>query len=287
MLGAVIGDIAGSIYEGNNHLTTVFPFFQPSCHFTDDSVLTLAIARWLTEDSARTDSYLKQCMHEMGNRYSDAGFSRSFRHNWLYLPIDQAKPYGSFGNGSAMRVSPVGLVADNMEQCLEFAKISAALSHNTPEGIKGAQAIAACVYIARTSDNVFSHQTKRTIRTFVEERIGYDLNFTLDDIRSTYATNPDAVQGEEFQRLRQYLGSCAGTCPYAIRAYLEGQDFEEVIRLSISIGGDSDTIAAMAGGIAGAQFDIPEAISKEAYGFLDDNLRRISDNFEHYLGIVG
>lgn len=141
------------------------------------------------------------------------------------------------------------------------------------------------IEVNRTGRNVFSHQTKRTIRTFVEERMGYDLNFTLDDIRSTYATNPDGVQGEEFQRLRQYLGSCAGTCPYAIRAYLEGQDFEEVIRLSISIGGDSDTIAAMAGGIAGAQFDIPETISKEAYGFLDDNLRRISDNFEHYLEI--
>ena len=267
MLGAIIGDIVGSYYESFNYKGTDFLFLHDYCEFTDDTVMTLAVAKWLREDPGLSPQALVRCMKELGCAHLTAGFGGTF-YFWLQQPLPKMVPYGRWGNGAGMRVSPVGMCASSMEECLDLARISAGVSHDHPEGIKGAQAIASAVYIARTSENVFSVGTKRKVKSFVESRFGYDLGFTLDEIRPRY----------------RFDVSCQGSCPQAIRAYLEGRDFEEVVRLAVSVGGDSDTIACMAGGIAGAQFDIPEVIARHARKYLSEDLRAEMDRFEKWLG---
>ena len=263
MLGAIVGDIIGSPYEFCNVKRTDFKLFTGRTTFTDDTVMTLANALWLTKDPDRTPESLVRCMRELGLKYNYAGYGGSFLY-WLHLPEEKAKPYNSWGNGAGMRVSPVGMVASSLDECLALARISAEVTHNHPEGIKGAQAIATSVFLARTSDNVFATGTKAKIKAYVERTFGYDLDFTLDEIRPTY----------------DFDVSCQGSCPQAIRAYLEARDFEEAIRLAISIGGDSDTIACMTGAIAGAKGDIPEEMAKDCYIILEPLQRRILDDFE-------
>jgi len=263
MLGAIIGDIVGSPYEFHNIKRKDFPLFKVSSHFTDDTMMTLANAKWLTEDITHSPEKLVKLMREIGRSHPYIGYGPTFL-KWLYVPDEFAKPYNSWGNGAGMRVSPVGMYAQSMDECLSLAKISAEVTHNHPEGIKGAQAIAASVFLVRESGDAFSEETKARVKSFVEEHFGYNLDFSIDEIRPVYSFDV----------------SCQGSCPQAFRAYLEGKDFEDAIRLAVSIGGDSDTIACMTGAIAGAKGYFPDEYAKAAYGLLTPVLRDILDKFE-------
>ncbi|GAW66482.1 crystallin [Geoanaerobacter pelophilus] len=251
MLGTLAGDIVGSIYEWNNIKTTEFPLFQEQCRFTDDSVLTVALA-----ESILTGEAYAQVMRRYCRRYPDAGYGRNFL-NWAQS--DDAPAYYSYGNGSAMRISPAGWAFDDLEQVLLKAKEYSAVTHDHPEGVKGAQATAAAVYLARTG------ATKREIAAFVAGRFGYDLSRSCDEIRPGYSFDV----------------SCQGTVPQALTAFLESTDFESAIRLAISLGGDSDTLAAITGGVAQAYYGgVPAAIARETLRFLDEPLRKVTLEFE-------
>lgn len=254
MLGALAGDIIGSVYEFANTKSTDFELFTPQSRFTDDSVMTLAVAKWLTEDKTHSLQYLINCMQELGHLHPDAGYGGRFLR-WLYE--DDPQPYNSWGNGAGMRVSPVGLYAKTLDEALALAAITASVSHNHSEGVKGAQAIAASVFLAKEG------KSKAEIKAYVEEAFGYDLNRTIEEIRPDY----------------YFDVSCQGSAPEAIIAFLEGNSFEEVIRLAISLGGDSDTIGAMAGAIAASMYPIPEEIAKRCDDILTKDLREIKDKF--------
>ena len=245
MLGAIIGDIVGSIYEWHNIKTKTFPFFNERCHFTDDTVMTIAVAEALTNGRA-SDDFI-DAMKKYGKLYPRCGYGRHF-HRWVKL--DNREPYNSWGNGSAMRVAPCAWYAKSLADAEDLAERSAAVTHNHPEGIKGAQATAAAIYLARTGTD------KAGIKAYVENKYGYDLTRTLDEIRPTY----------------QFDVSCQGTVPPAIIAFLESNGFEDAIRNAISLGGDSDTLAAITGSIAEAAYGIPEPLLAEALRFLDDRL---------------
>ncbi len=254
MLGALAGDIIGSVYEFRNTKSTDFDLFTKYTTFTDDSVMTLAVARWLMEDEAHTPQELVRCMQEIGNRYPDAGYGGSFT---LWLAAEEPKPYDSWGNGAGMRVSPVGLYAKTIDEALALAVITASVSHNHPEGIKGAQAIAASVFLCKEG------RSKEEIKTYVERMFGYNLNRKIAEIRPDY----------------YFDVSCQGSVPEAIIAFLEGNSFEEVIRLAISLGGDSDTIGCMAGAIAACMYPIPDEIVEKCDTILPIDLKEIKDQF--------
>ena len=231
LLGAIIGDIVGSTREWHNIKTEDFELVPAGSRFTDDTVMTLAVAEWLMADPGHKEDTLVACMQHLGRKYFNAGYGGMFRR-WLMSGNPQ--PYNSFGNGSAMRVSPVGLYANSLEEALELARITASVTHNHPEGIKGAQAIAGCVFLKKTE-----WADKAKIRRFVKEEIGYDLDFNLEDIRDGYGFDV----------------TCQGSVPIAIKAYLERSVYppENALRLAISMGGDSDTIGDMTAAIAGAE----------------------------------
>ena len=254
MLGAVVGDIVGSVYERCSTKQVDFELFPQGSRFTDDTVMTLAVAQWLMEDEARTPHGLVSCMQELGHRYPRVGYGGRF-HNWLWQDFPQ--PYGSWGNGSAMRVSPVGLYAKTLDEALALAALTAMVSHNHPEGVKGAQAIAACVFLCRHGSG------KEEIRQYVERIFGYDLHRSLADIRPTY----------------DFDVSCQGSVPEAIIAFMEGETFEEVVRLAVSLGGDSDTMACMAGAIAACCYPIPEEMAERCSQLLTDDLRETMERF--------
>lgn len=255
MLGAIVGDIVGSVYEFQNTKTTDFELFlNGKSRFTDDTVMTLAVAKWLLTDKEHSPSGLVESMQELGRKYPDAGYGGSFMH-WIWS--DTPRPYGSWGNGAGMRVSPVGLYAATLDETLRLAKVSAEVTHDHPEGIKGAQAIAACMFLCRIGTS------KKDIRKYVETTFGYDLSRTLDEIRPGYAFDV----------------SCQGSVPQAITAFLEGGTFVDVVRLAVSIGGDSDTIACMAGAIASCLYPIPTDVAAVSDDLLTDELRSLKDNF--------
>lgn len=254
MLGALVGDIIGSIYEFQNVKSMDFDLFTPWSTYTDDSVMTLAVAKWLIEDKEHTKHHLISCMQELGRRYPKAGYGGNFE--W-WLRQDDPQPYKSWGNGAGMRVSPVGLYANSLEEALYLAEVTASVSHNHPEGIKGAKAIAASVFLCKTG------KSKEEIKNYVQLSFGYNLKRTISEIRPNY----------------YFDVSCQGSVPEAIIAFLEGNSFEEVIRLAISIGGDSDTIGCMAGAIAACIYPIPEEITEECNSILTDDLRAIKDAF--------
>ena len=254
MLGALVGDIIGSVYEFYNTKSTDFDLFCGASKFTDDSVMTLAIAKWLVEDEAHTIHYLIYCMQELGNCHPYAGYGGRFC-GWL--EEDNPQPYNSWGNGAGMRVSPVGLYAKTLDEALALAAVSASVSHNHPEGVKGAQAIATSVFLCKQG------KTKQEIKDYVEKTFDYNLHRTIADIRPRYGFDV----------------SCQGSVPEAIIAFLEGNSFEEVIRLAISLGGDSDTIGAMAGAIAACMYPIPDDIAKRCDSILTEDLREIKDRF--------
>ncbi len=231
MLGAIAGDIIGSVYEARPIKTTDFPLFVESCRFTDDTVLTAATAHAILNDTDYAQSY-----KTFGRNYPNAGYGGNFT-GWLFAK--GAGPYNSWGNGSAMRVSPVGFAFESVDEVLAQAKRSAEVTHNHPEGIKGAQATALGVFLARTE------KSKERIKEEIQMRFGYNLDRSLDEIRPGY----------------QFDVSCQGTVPEAIIAFLESHDFEDAIRKAISLGGDSDTLACITGGIAQAYYkSIPAEI---------------------------
>lgn len=255
LLGAIAGDVIGSYYEFLPTHTVDFKLFNgSSSYFTDDTVMTVANADWLL-----TGDNLLGIMQDYGNRYINAGYGSMF---FEWLREDDPKPYNSFGNGSAMRVSPVGWVFDTLEETLEAAKQSAEVTHNHPEGIKGAQAVAASIYMARTGC------TKQEIKDYVETKFGYDLDRTCNEIRKTYGFDE----------------TCQGSVPESIIAFLESTDYENAIRLTISLNGDADTMGAITGGIAEAFYkEIPANIKEEVTKRLPDEfimvMRQFYDKF--------
>ncbi|MEP7342363.1 MAG: ADP-ribosylglycohydrolase family protein [Acidobacteriota bacterium] len=250
MIGAIVGDIIGSVYEWDNIKTKQFELFSPDCFFTDDSVLTVALA----EAILNQQDYVP-VMKSYYWRYPDAGYGGMF-HRWAQSQDSQ--PYNSWGNGAAMRISPVGFAFDSLEEVLAKARLYTEVTHNHPEGIKGAQTVAAAIFLARTG------RTKAEIKEYVTVTFGYDLSKTLDEIRPIY----------------QFNESCQQTVPEAVTAFLESSDFEDAIRNAISLGGDSDTLACITGSIAEAFYGgVPDWITGRAMDLLDDDLRRITSVF--------
>lgn len=262
MMGAIIGDIVGSVYEWHNIKTKEFSLFRDDCFFTDDTVMTIAVAEALMNGGERDDFI--DAMKKYGRMYPDAGYGGRFGA-WLFS--DSREPYGSWGNGSAMRVSPVGFWTmagwDLTYAACEinaYATRSAEVTHDHPEGIKGACAVADAIMLMRyRSKDGQTAEGKRQLREMMETKYGYDLSRTLDDIRPTY----------------QFNESCQETVPQAITAFLESTDFEDAIRNAISLGGDSDTLAAITGGIAEAAYGIPKWICDKAWEYLDEPLRDV------------
>ena len=253
MLGAIAGDIIGSVYECNNNKSKEFELFHPAAAFTDDTVLTVALA-----ESILTGRDYLDLMLEYFRRYPNAGYGARFRQWAEHGPHT---PYNSWGNGAAMRVSPVGFAYDRLETVLAKAAESAAITHNHPEGIKGAQATAAAVFLARSGNS------KSAIKRYIERRFGYDLSTPLERIRPSYG----------------FEASCQGTVPQAIRAFLEAVDWEDAIRNAISLGGDSDTLACITGGVAEAAFGLPESVAQRARGYLDDKLGEVQQRFAAFV----
>ena len=253
LCGAIAGDIIGSKYEFFPHKDTYFPLFSNEySDYTDDTVMTIANADWLI-----TGESLLIIMKDYGKRYPTAGYGGMFK-NWLRE--DDPKPYNSFGNGSAMRVSPVGWAFDTLEKTLEAAKQSAEVTHNHPEGIKGAQATAACIFMARTG------KSKQEIKEYIEKKFSYNLNRTCDEIRPTY----------------KFDETCQGTVPESIIAFLESTDFENAVRLAVSLGGDADTMGAITGGIAEAFYGgVPNHIRKEVLKRLPNKFIDVMQKFYH------
>ncbi|MBR1658372.1 MAG: ADP-ribosylglycohydrolase family protein [Synergistaceae bacterium] len=261
MLGAIVGDIVGSPYEFDQRRDIAhsmkFPLIlEGVSQFTDDTVLTLAVADALTAaipkkgmkaDEDKFREAVKKSMREFARRYPYAGYGARFSY-WLLR--DKPQPYGSFGNGSAMRVSPLAWAFDDLGSVERFAEISAEVSHNHPEGIKGAQATASAIFMARTGNS------KSEIKEYITERYGYDLTRTLDEIRPYY----------------RHVETCQETVPEAITAFLEGRDFENVARLAVSLGGDSDTLTAISCSIAEGMYGVPEKINDMILPLLDDFL---------------
>ena len=255
MIGAIAGDIIGSAFEWRNVKTTDFELFSGDSTFTDDTVLTVAVADCIL----RGKGYARG-LKDYGRKFPDAGYGGMF---WNWLRTDSLEPYNSFGNGSAMRVSPVGFAFRTLEEVLEEAKRSAEVTHNHPEGIKGAQAVASAIFLAKEG------ATKEKVRRYIEDTFDYDLSRTLDEIRPVY----------------KFDETCQGSVPEAIIAFLESDSYEDAIRKAISIGGDSDTIACVTGGIAEAYFKhIPDHILRKVRELLDPELLRIVDLFTDKYG---
>jgi len=258
MIGAIFGDIVGSVYEFRNTKTKNFEFFSKGCHFTDDSAMTLAVAEALTQYDRTQEirifrDILITTMHKYGREYPYVGYGAKF---FWWLLKEKREPYQSYGNGSAMRVSPVAWYAESLEEALLLAKASAEVTHDHPDGVNGAAVTAGAVYLARTGSS------KEEIQRFVEEY--YPLNFTLDEIRPTYTFDV----------------SCKGSVPQAMQAFLEADSFEDTVRNAVSIGGDSDTIAAIAGSVAEAFYGMTEEQKEKALSYLPEPLKQTALAFE-------
>jgi len=281
MLGAIIGDIAGSVYEWNNIKTKQFPFFRDDCRFTDDTVMTCAVAEAVMKGGEKDDFI--DAMKKYGRMYPNAGYGGRFRQ---WLVSDSREPINSFGNGSAMRVSPCAWIMD-CGFCARtgmwpttargIARLSAEVTHNHPEGIKGAMAVTDAIFMSRYYFGGYCgdyeepidkdpQECKKRIKDHIEQTYGYDLSRTLDEIRPTY----------------QFNATCQGSVPEAIIAFLESTDFEDAVRNAISLGGDSDTIAAIAGSIAEAAYGIPETIKTKALSYLDEPLKEVVRQWQTY-----
>lgn len=267
MYGAILGDMIGSPYEFDmGDKTKDFPLFIGETGFTDDSVMTIAVAdallkakdEGLLEDidanEEKIKEYLVKSMKTWGRKYPYAGYGGRFI-GWLFG--DDEEPYGSYGNGSAMRVSPAGWLMDTAEDTMKLAKLTAEVTHNHPEGIKGAQATAAAMFMARKG---FS---KDSIKAMIVQIFGYDLTRTCDEIRPGY----------------HHVESCQETVPEAITAFLEGEDFEDVIRTAVSLGGDCDTLTCIAGGMAEAFYGVPEELITECKKRLPKDMLEVAERF--------
>ena len=259
MYGAILGDIIGSPYEFDmGDKTKDFPLFSRYSTYTDDTVLTLAVADAFMKQGADIRADLISSMRDYCGRYPYADYGARFS-DWLMS--DDPQPYGSYGNGSAMRVSSVAWLFDDLDAVLKAARISAEVTHNHPEGIKGAQATAAAIFLARTG------ATKAAIKAYIEDTFHYDLSRTCDEIRPSY----------------HHVENCQETVPEAITAFLEGESFEDVIRTAVSLGGDCDTLTAIAGSIAEGFYGVPEELKIECRARLMDDLLAVLDRFDGYL----
>jgi len=255
MIGAIAGDIIGSAYEWHYTKSLDFELFTPQSTPTDDTVLTVAVADCILHGKEYVVTF-----KEYGRRYPHAGYGAMFLK---WLSSNSLSPYNSFGNGSAMRVSPVGFASSNLDEVLQEAEKSAAVTHNHPEGIKGAQAIAASIFLARAGES------KEQIRIYIEDTFGYDLHQAIDEIRSWY----------------RFDETCQGSVPQAIIAFLESDGYEDAVRKAISLGGDSDTQACMTGGIAHAYYKyIPDYIVGKVRELLDEDLLAVIDEFNMKYG---
>ena len=259
MYGAILGDIIGSPYEfDRGKKTKNFPLFSRKSEFTDDSVMTVAVAEALAtsmdehaiHDETSVKRRLVASMKAWGAKYPYAGYGGRFFH-WLFS--SDTKPYGSYGNGSAMRVAAAGWMMDSLEETRELAAWTAEVTHNHPEGIKGAEATAAAIYLARTGS------TKAEIKDYVVREFGYDLSRTCDEIRPGY----------------YHVESCQETVPEAITAFMEGEDFEDVIRTAVSLGGDCDTLTCIAGSIAEAFYGVPEELKAECLNRIPEDMAAV------------
>lgn len=261
MYGAILGDIIGSPYEfDRGGKTKDFPLFHKDCNYTDDSIMTLAVAEALMEVPAdASDEEVRQKLVERmryhGKRYPYAGWGARFGY-WLVSP--DPKPYGSCGNGSAMRVSAVGWLYEDLDTVLRIAALTSDVTHDHPEGIKGAQAVAAAIFLARIGS------TKEQIKAYIQENFHYDLSRTCDQIRPGY----------------RHVETCQETVPEAITAFLEGGGFEDVIRTAVSLGGDCDTLTCIAGSMAEAFYGVPEALKRKCREYLTPDLLPILERFE-------
>ena len=261
MYGAILGDIVGSPYEFdcNNYKAKDFPLFSRHSDFTDDTVMTLAVAKALLSSRGQDDAAIKAAlvreMQQLGRAYPDRGYGTHFG-GWLYE--DAPQPYQSYGNGSAMRVSSAAWLAKDMAETLRLARLTAEVTHDHPEGIKGAQAVAAVIFLARTG------HSRAEIKAHVERKFGYDLSRTCDEIRPTY----------------HHVESCRETVPQAITAFLESTDFEDALRTAVSLGGDSDTLAAITGSIAEAFYGVPKELRQECRKRLTPELAEILIEWE-------
>ena len=264
MYGAILGDIIGEPYEfDRGNKTKAFPLFSSKPAFTDDSVMTVAVAEALMNSRKKSPGEICRAvvdsMREWGAAYPNAGYGGMFR--W-WLRADHPEPYGSFGNGSAMRVSAAGWLFDTLEETREKARLTAEVTHNHPEGIKGAESVAAVIWLARNGS------TKEDIRQYVTRKFGYDLSRTCDEIRPSY----------------RHVESCQKTVPEAVTAFLEGQDFEDVIRTAVSLGGDCDTLACIAGSMAEAFYGVPAALRQVCEELLPEDMRSVLVCFNHMRG---
>lgn len=274
MLGAIIGDIVGSRFEFNNHRSKEFDLFGKDCFVTDDSIMTLAVAQAIMETTQEAaystaegaaETFRKllcahtvRCMQDIGRHYPNCGYGGRF-YQWMFS--DNPQPYHSFGNGAAMRVSPAGFAAHDAEEALFLAEAVTAVTHNHPEGIKGAKATAAAIYMARTGAD------RREIKEYIERNY-YPLDFSINGIRDSYRFNE----------------TCQETVPQAIECFLEATSFEDAIRTAISLGGDSDTIAAITGAIAEAYYGVPDWMRAQALSYLDRRLRAVYDEWQETHG---
>ena len=259
MIGAILGDMIGAPYEfdmGNK--TKGFPLFSSGTEFTDDTVMTIAVAEALLDTLGKSDEIiieaLVQSMQKWGRKYPNAGYGCMFSQ-WLITPDPQ--PYGSYGNGSAMRVSSVGWLFDDIETTRHIAALTASVTHNHPEGIKGAQATASAIFLAITGSS------KAEIKSYIEKEFGYDLSRTCDEIRPTY----------------HHVETCQETVPEAITAFLEGTDFEDVIRTTVSLGGDCDTLTCIAGGMAEAYYGVPADMEEKCRERITKDIAEVLERF--------
>ena len=258
MIGAIIGDIAGSRFEFDNNKSVDFKLFHHDCDYTDDSICTIATMDWLL--NRRNEGY-GSVLQSWCRKYNNpmGGYGGSFA---VWVRSNSPKPYDSWGNGSAMRVSPVGLFFDSIEDVRSAAEATAVITHNHPEGIKGAMATASAIFLARTTKD------KSIIREYITKEFNYDLARSCDDIRPTY----------------QFNESCHGTVPEAIIAFLDSTTFEQAIRLAVSLGGDSDTLTCITGGIAEAYYGVPEQIEQQALAYLPTEIQIILTKFYNHYG---
>ena len=260
MIGAIMGDMIGAPYEfDRSPKTKEFPLFSRGSEFTDDSVMTIAVAEALMDTIGKSDDEIKAAlvtsMQMWGRRYPNAGYGGMF-YRWLRKKNPQ--PYGSFGNGSAMRVSSVGWLYDTLEETRHMARLTAEVTHNHTEGIKGAEATASAIFLARNG------ATREEIKEYIISEFGYDLSRTCDEIRPGY----------------YHVETCQQTVPEAITAFMEGTDFEDVIRTAVSLGGDCDTLTCIAGGMAEAMYGIPVEMVDECRKRLPKDMREVIDRFD-------
>lgn len=267
MYGAMIGDIAGSKYEFHNIKTKDFPLFSEGCDYTDDTIVTVAVAKAILlsrearfkNSGVRFQKILVETMQDFGRRYPNptGAYGGNFAE---WLRRKKPKPYGSYGNGSAMRVSPCGLAAVELEEALAMARAGAAVTHDHPEGIKGAEATACAIFFARTG------YTKEEIKDCIQTLFDYDLSRTCDEIRPTY----------------HHMESCQETVPEAITAFLEGESFEDVIRTAVSLGGDCDTLTCIAGSMAEGFYGVPEDLKQQCRQRLPGELLAVLQRFDAF-----